>query len=252
MVWQPILCGVLVCLAAGAAAPAQTERANAAGVIVERMAQARDQNRARLRPYVVTRDYKLFGSERDKAKSEVSAVLTFVPPNSKKYDILEHSGSGLGERLVRRMLDRETAIVKEYSATDISAENYEFRFAREENLGGRRCFVLQFLPRRTDKDLLSGTVWVDAETYLLHRLEGEPVKSPSWWLRNSHITFFYGDVEGMWLQTASELSTHVRIFGQHTMVARDIKYETAAQRAGDESHDGGSLSQSVSPAARRP
>jgi hypothetical protein len=33
----------------------------------------------------------------------------------------------------------------------------------------------------------------------------------------------------MWLQTASEFTTHVRMFGQHTMRSRDVKYRTAAR-----------------------
>jgi hypothetical protein len=199
-------------------------------LIVERMAQARADNRAHFRPYVVTRDYALFGKERHTTKSEVTAELTFVPPNSKKYNILRRTGSGLGERLVRRMLDGETAIVKEYGSTDISSHNYDFRFAGEESVNDRRCYVLELLPRRKDKTLLDGTIWVDADTYLLHRMEGKPAKSPSWWLRNPRITFLYSDVEGMWLQTASEFTTHVRIFGQHTMISRDVQYETSSQR----------------------
>jgi hypothetical protein len=59
-------------------------------------------------------------------------------------------------------------------------------------------------------------------------MEGAPAQSPSWWLTDARITFFYSDVEGMWLQTASEFTTHVRIFGRHTMISRDVKYETAA------------------------
>jgi hypothetical protein len=215
-----------------ALAPAQSgDTAPTVETIVERMAQARADNRARFRPYVVTRDYALFGKERHKAKSEVTAAVTFVPPNSKEYNILKRSGSGLGERLVRRMLDGETEIVKEYGSTDFSLDNYGFRFVGEELVNGRRCHVIEITPRRKDKTLLRGTIWVDTHTYLLHRMEGEPAKSPSWWLRNARITFFYSDVEGMWLQTASEFTTHVRIFGQHTMTSRDVKYETASQRA---------------------
>ena len=54
-----------------------------------RMAQARAENRARLHPYVVTRNYKLFGKEESKAKSEVIADVAFVPPDSKE---VHHSG----------------------------------------------------------------------------------------------------------------------------------------------------------------
>jgi hypothetical protein len=201
-------------------------------LILERMAQARAANRAGFRPYILTRDYALFGKERLTAKSEVTVEVSFVPPNSKKYSILRRTGSGLGERLVRRILDGETEIVKEYGSTDISADNYKFHFAGEEGLEGRRCYVIEIVPRRKDKTLLRGTIWVDAGTYLLRRLEGEPMKSPSWWLRNARVTFSYGDVEGMWLQTASEYTTHVRIFGQHTMTSRDVKHETTQLAGG--------------------
>jgi hypothetical protein len=55
--------------------------------IIARMAEARDENQARFRSYIVTRDYKLFGKERQIAKSQVIAEVTFVPPDSKKYAI---------------------------------------------------------------------------------------------------------------------------------------------------------------------
>ncbi len=194
------------------------------------MARARADNRARLRPYVVTRDYALFGKERDQSKAEVTAELTFSPPDSKTYSILRRSGSGLGERLVRQILDGETEIGREEAATDFSDANYEFRFDREERVAGQLCYVLDMSPRREDKTLLRGRLWVDADTYLLHRLEGEPAKSPSWWLTDARITFLYGDVQGMWLQTASEFTTSVRLFGEHSIVSHDFRYTT--QQAG--------------------
>jgi hypothetical protein len=47
--------------------------------IAARMAQARAENRGRLRPYIVTREYKLYGKERQATKSELVADVTFVP-----------------------------------------------------------------------------------------------------------------------------------------------------------------------------
>lgn len=193
--------------------------------IVARMAQARAENRARLRPYIVTRNYKLFGKERAKTKAQVIADVSFVPPNSKQYAIEQANGAGLGERIVRRMLESETEVAKDYRLTDFSPDNYEFRLLREEELDGHHCYVLELLPRRKDKNLLRGNIWVDAATYLLHRVDGSPAKGPSWWLRDVRIVFLYSDVKGMWLQTASESSAKVRILGQHTMVSRDVNYE---------------------------
>ena len=193
--------------------------------IVARMAQARAENRARLRPYIVTRNYKLFGQEESKAKSEVIAEVAFVPPDSKEYTIQEANGSGLGQMIVRRMLANEAEITRDYALTDMSADNYDFRFIREAEVSGQRCYVLELFPRRIDKDLLRGNIWVDASSYLLRRTEGEPAKAPSWWVRDVRVALRYGEVGGMWLQTASEATARVRILGPCTMVSRDVKYK---------------------------
>lgn len=193
--------------------------------IIASMAQARAENRARLRPYIVTRNYKLFGKDGSKAKSEVIADVAFVPPDSKKYTIQETNGTGLGQIIVRRVLANEAEVTKDYVSTDFSPDNYDFRFMRAADLGGQHCYVLELLPKRKENHLLRGDIWVDANTYLLRRFEGELARTPSWWVRDVRVTFIYGDVSGMWLQTASEATANVRILGRSTMVSRDVKYK---------------------------
>jgi hypothetical protein len=139
------------------------------------------------------------------------------------------------------MLDHETDIVKDYGSTDLTPANYDFHFLREDQLDGQRCYVLEMTPKRRGKTLLRGHIWVDASTYQLRRTEGEPGKAPSWWLRDSHIVLTYGDVGGMWLQTASESTANVRFVGPHTMVARDVEYKFSALTAGRECSPASSL-----------
>lgn len=218
---------LFLCFVAGMASASAPTRSSIPTVetIVARMAQARTENRAHLRPYTVTRDYKLFGKDESAAKSEVFADVTFVPPNSKNYTIGETTGSGLGQILVRRMLSNEVDVTKDYLATDYSADNYDFRYIREADLSGQPCHVFELLPRRIEDHLLHGDIWVDANTYLLRRFEGELAKTPSWWVKDVHVTFVYSDVGGMWLQTGTEAAADVRIFGPTTMISRDVKYK---------------------------
>lgn len=220
-------------LAAGmASASAQTgSAAPTAETIIARMAQARSENRARFRPYVVTRNYNLFGTDENETKSQVTATVAFVPPDSKKYTIQEASGGRLGQMIVRRILASEVEITKDYASTDLSQENYGFRFTREEDLSGHRCYVLELLPRRKDKHLLRGNVWVDAHTYLLRRFEGQPAKNPSWWVRDVQVALAYGNVGGMWLQTASKSTAKARILGPYTVVSRDVTYQISEPTA---------------------
>ena len=126
--------------------------------------------------------------------------------------------------LVRRMLAGEAHITQNSTSTDFSTQNYDFRFVRQEDVEGELCYMLELLPKRKDRNLVRGNVWVDVKTYLLRRTEGQPAKSPSWWLRDVHMSFLYGEVDGMWLQTSSEATATVRILGKHTIVARDMRY----------------------------
>ena len=217
--------GGLAVVGAGSVQAQRPGPVPAVETILNRMAQARAENRTRLRPYTVSRDYKLFGKERQTTKAEIIADVSFIPPDVKHYAIRQANGMGLGEKIVRQMLDHETDIVKDYGSTDLTPDNYDFRFLHEDDLNGRHCYVLEMLPKRKGKTLLRGQIWVDATTYQLRRTEGEPGKAPSWWLRDSRIVLVYGDVGGMWLQTSSESTANVRFVGPHTMVAHDVEYK---------------------------
>ena len=212
-------------LALAPCAVAQTASAVPTVEITARMAQALTKNRAQFRPYSVTRDYKLFGKEKGTTKSEVIAEITFVTPGLKTYVIQHTDGNGMGEHIVRQILDREVGVAKDSSSTNISGNNYDLHFIREEDFSAQRCYVLELLPRRNDKNLLRGEVWVDANTYMLQRVEGQPAKSSSWWVRDIRIVLLYGDVDGMWLQTALEATANVRILGASAIVSSDMKYE---------------------------
>lgn len=217
-------CSTAIYLIAAACVSAQAVPTNE--TIIASMAQAQVDNRTRFQPYTVTRDYKLFdGQDQSQARSHVVAEMTILRPESKKYAIENASGSGLAERVVRKVLDAEVAVAQDSSSSDITRENYDFLLVREDELGGQRCYVLQLVPKRKSKALLRGTIWVDASTYLPRLVEGEPAKSPSWWVKDVRIVLFYGYVGAMWVQTSSEATANVRILGQSTMVSKDVTYQ---------------------------
>lgn len=189
--------------------------------IVARMAKARLVNRASFRPYTVTRDYRLFGKDGQNEKSQVIVDVSFVPPGQKNFAVMQARGTAIGEKIVRRMLASEVEIANDNS-TDISPDNYNFGFVKQEFLFGRLCYLLELVPRRKDAHLMLGKAWVDAKTYLLHRAEGEPAKKPSWWVRDLHFVLTYGSVSGMWLPTALEATADVRIFGQCKLTSQNL------------------------------
>jgi hypothetical protein len=143
---------------------------------VTRMAQARSDNEAGFRTYTVTRDYRLFGQQDPSAKSHVIADVKSTPPGTKEFAIRQTAGTGLGEKIVRCILTGEAELTNS-DTSELSPANYDFRYLGEEEINGRHSYVLELRPKREDKHLISGKAWVDSETYLLNRAEGEPAKN---------------------------------------------------------------------------
>ena len=176
-------------------------------------------------PYQVIREYHLSGTKTSSANVNVVAQVDFRPPTGKDYSIQKWSGSTRGKQIVQRVLDHETGATRPNPAQSaLSSDNYDFVLVGETVLVGRPSYVLELRPKRREKDLILGTVWVDKSTFRILQIEGEAAKAPSWWLRSVRIRMSFGDFAGTWLQTSMEAVADVRLFGPHTLTSRILDY----------------------------
>jgi outer membrane lipoprotein-sorting protein len=203
-------------------AGAQTGNLPNVNNIVDRMLATLHENKVHLRAFTVKRNYQLLDKQ-SQPKAELVADITYRPPAQSQYRI-ERSTGGLGEKVLRDILAKETETAKDSQHRELSRDNYDFQLLREETLEGSRCYVLAITPKREDKELVRGQVWVDAQSYKIHRLEGKPVKSPSWWLRDSSVVMNFAEVHGMWLRTSTQAVANLRFNGRYVMVSRDMEY----------------------------
>lgn len=210
----------LMCLAAFATA--QSPDLN---IIVSQMVAAEHDNTLHTHAYTVKRDYQLLDKKMEPT-AQVVANITFVPPDQRQYEI-ESAQGGIGEKILRDIVARETEPPTDLERKEISPANYEFRLLGPGTMDGRPCYVLALTPRRNEKYLIRGQIWVDAETYKIRRAEGHTAKSPSWWLHDIYILMIFGDVDGMWLRVFTHATVNVRFKGRYEMVARDLEYRSA-------------------------
>jgi hypothetical protein len=196
--------------------------------IVLRLEQAQAVLRTQQQPYTVTREYEFFKGESQEPASRVLVKVDFQPPGMKTFKIEQAQGSGQGERIVRRVLEHEQAAAKDQDSHEISSRNYSFRLIRGDVLQGHPCYVLQLIPKRDEKNSIRGEAWVDAESYLIRHVDGELAKSPSWWVKDVHVTLEYGLMAGIWVQTSMHAVAHVRLLGQHVLLAHDLDCFTSA------------------------
>jgi hypothetical protein len=192
-------------------------------LILQRLEDAQHQDPTQSRPYELTREYKVFHSDDKQPTSEVIAQINFVPPDTKTYKIIQAKGHSRGEKMVRDLLDRETESTNNGHKSEITKTNYDFFFLRREDFGHVPEYVLWIVPKRKDKKLLRGAIWVDASTFRIRRIEGVPAKSPSFWLKNIHITLQFAELGGMWIPVTFDAVATVRLVGQYTLAGLTIR-----------------------------
>ena len=125
--------------------------------------------------------------------------------------------------MVRELLDRETESARKRRGSEITRMNYEFVLLRQENFGVAPEYVLRIVPKRKDKYLLRGQIWVDASTFHIRRIEGVPAKSPSFWIKDIHITLQYAELNSMWIPVSFDAIATVRLLGQYTLAGLNIR-----------------------------
>jgi hypothetical protein len=231
--WWLLMGAAIVLLGCFGVAQENTQRGTTPlNAIVEGLEQAQ----AGLRPqvsYQVIREYRLFGANDSSANSDVVAEVDFRPPASKDYRIQKSSGSNRGQQVIRRILDHEVESTAKgnQAHTALSRINYDFSYIGEAILDGQPCYKLGVKPRRKEKDLIAGQVWVDKHRLFVRQIEGEVARTPSWWLRNVRVKLTFDDLAGTWLQTGMEALADVRIFGPHTLMSRILGYRGADEVA---------------------
>ena len=221
--WLPVLV-FLATLASSSQAPSSTAEIKSPdlNLVLQRLEEVQHQDPARSRPYDVRREYKVFRGYDRQPTSEVMAQINFVPPDAKSYKIIRAKGDSRGERMVRELLDRETDSAKKVHSDEISRANYDFVFLRRENFGVVPEYVLGILPKRKDKYLLRGQIWVDASTFRIRRMQGIPAKSPSFWITTLHLTMQFAQLNGMWIPVSFDAIATIRFLGEYTLAGLNI------------------------------
>ena len=191
-------------------------------LILQRLEEIQHQDPAQSRPYEVIREYKMLRGYNTQPTSEVMVQINFVPPDKKTYKIIQTKGDSRGERVIRQLLDRETDSAKKVRTDEVTRTNYDFVFLRRENFGVVPEYVLKIVPKRKDKYLLRGEIWVDAGTFRIRKIQGVPAKSPSFWITTIHLTMQFAQLNGMWVPVSFDAIATIRFLGEYTLAGLNI------------------------------
>ena len=154
---------------------------------------------------------------RFKEDATLEVLTTFRRPNTLESQVLRAEGSKIiRERVFNKILEAENETNAELTKQqiDIVPANYGFSYLGREDCDGRECYRLSITPRRKEKYLIDGQIWIDAEDGGIVRIQGWPAKRPSFWARQTQLDRRYKRIEGMWLSDRLESVSDVLIAGR--------------------------------------
>ena len=158
--------------------------------------------------------YRGFPSNRD---AEMVVNVTYHAPNSKTFSIVSQSGSRFVlDHVFKKLLEGEQEAANDENGRNIAlnSENYEFTDAGYETRPEGAQYVLNLLPKTKNKFLYRGKIWVDAKDFAVVRIEGEPARNPSFWIKKTEIMYRYVKVNGFWLPAENHTESVIRLGGR--------------------------------------
>lgn len=199
------------------------------GAIVIKLVERNRQRDARMREtsYTGPRIYRV-KDEKGNVLSEARVLMNHRAPGSKEFKILSQIGSSLiFGRVIKPLMEHEVEAATGLSKTDnaITPANYTFELLGEEQVSGIRCFVLQATPKRLDKFLFRGRIWIHIAEFAVVKIAGQPAKTPSMLVKRVDFIRRYHKVGEFWLPSQDDSTTQVRFGGTNFLSIDYVSYD---------------------------
>jgi hypothetical protein len=194
--------------------------------IVQNLVQMNLRRLHALNTYHGTRTYRVeyrgFAGPRS---AEMVVNVKYHSPGMKEFVVQSATGSKLLiDQVLKKLLEAEIEAQDPESqrTSALTEDNYRFTLVGSESKPSGVTYVLEVEPRRRDKFLYRGRIWVDATDFAVVRVEAEPAKNPSFWTKKTEIVQMYRKVNDFWLPEYNHSATVVRLGGHAELT---IDYE---------------------------
>jgi hypothetical protein len=192
---------------------------------------------ARLQQYTAVRAYEVTNDHGKSYAREVVRVA-YQAPDHKSFQIESEEGSAMVRNMVLKRLiesESETSSGRAHHDSAIKPANYEFNLLGEQDVGPYHCLLVEATPKRKDKYLFEGKVWIDTQDYAIVRIAGQPAKSLSFWITRADFVRQYQKIGEFWLPAQDETLVRMRMAGRKILTIQHRDYavnEDTLQSAG--------------------
>ena len=192
----------------------------------------RNQTRAGgLLAYTADRVYRV-SDPGGKIHAQIEGRMEFEAPESKTFVTRSEGGSAIVRHLALKPLiasEINAARGKDHHDSAITPGNYTLQLIGEDEVRTHPCYVLRASPKRADKYLFEGKVWIDKQDFAVVRIEGHPAANLSFWIKRADFVRDYEKVAGFWLPLKDETAVQVRMYGKKILTIDHADYAVRAK-----------------------
>jgi hypothetical protein len=164
-------------------------------------------------------------------KAEMVVDVVYEVPGTKKFTIISQSGpKWMIDRIFKGLMQAEQEALKNRERVALDRHNYEFKGMEFQDRGDGCSYVLTVQPKIPNKLLYRGRIWVNSKDFAVCRIEAEPAKNPSIWIKSTAIRHIYKKLGDFWFPSENESTSTMRVGGHAVLSIKYRDYEILAAR----------------------
>ena len=203
--------------------------------VVDGLVAKNAERAAALQRYQSRRFYRLdYAGFPTSLKAEMVVDMVYEAPATKNFKIVSQSGpKWMIERIFKGLMQAEQEALnsKNRERVALDRRNYEFTGMEFQDTGDGCSYVLTVQPKIPNKLLYRGRVWVNSKDFAVCRIEAEPSKNPSMWIKSTAIHQIYKKLGDFWFPSENESTSTMRVGGHAVLSIKYHNYEILAARS---------------------
>jgi hypothetical protein len=204
-------------------------------VVVDNLIAKNAERTAALQRYQSRRFYRLdYTGFPASLKAEMVVDMVYEAPATKQFKIVSQSGpKWMIDRIFKGLLqaEQEAQNSKNRERVALDRRNYEFSGMEVQDASDGCSYVLTVQPKTPNKLLYRGRVWVNSKDFAVCRIEAEPSKNPSIWIKSTAIHHIYMKLGDFWFPAENETTSSMRVGGRAVLSIKYRDYEILAARS---------------------
>jgi hypothetical protein len=174
--------------------------------------------------------------------AEMLVDMRYTAPASKEFTVVSQSREKwIIDHVFKRLLETERAAIdgENWKHTALDNQNYNFTSGADDGADKLCPYALVVEPKVPTKFLFRGRVWVNAKDFAVCRIEAEPAKNPSVWIKRTDTRHTYLKVGDFWLPRENTSVSIIRLGGRATLTIEYQNYEILSAHPLPETDAGG-------------